>query len=141
MNNYFIELLRPWKILTFLFGLFLLIYGANVLDFPDWDISISIIMATLTYLTASNVVNIIIFSIKQKTIYSIFYILLALSVAFFAIDSSYVIYHSFFNHLYFRKENFIVSTCLYFICGFVWHYNGSMKDLLKLILNKNNTLN
>jgi hypothetical protein len=133
MKNYLIEIMRPWKLITFLIGLALLIYGAITLNFPDWDVPISIIMTFLTYLTAPMVVNVLISSLRRENKYPIIYSFLALIIAFFVIDSSYVIYNSFFNHLYFRRENFIVSTCLYFMCGFLWRYNGTMKELFNLV--------
>lgn len=136
MKLYLIELIRPWKLITFLIGLVLLIYGAITLNFPDWDVPISIIMAFLTYLTAPMVVNVLISSLRRQNKHPIIYSLLALIIAFFVIDSSYVIYNSFFNHLYFRRENFIVSACLYFMCGFFWHYNGTMKELFNLISSR-----
>ena len=48
----FAECRRPWKIATFLVGIGLLIAGSFVIPAPDWDIPISFIMATFTYLTA-----------------------------------------------------------------------------------------
>jgi hypothetical protein len=43
------EYWRPWKIVTFLIGLGLLIMGSFVFPAPDWDIPISIIMASLVW--------------------------------------------------------------------------------------------
>ncbi len=46
------EYLRPWKLATYAFGLFLLVVGSFYCRAPDWDIPISIIMSFFTYLTA-----------------------------------------------------------------------------------------
>lgn len=46
------ELLRPWKLITLGIGVTLLIAGSYYYAAPDWDITISIIMAGFTYLTA-----------------------------------------------------------------------------------------
>lgn len=133
MYSYFFELIRPWKLFTFLLGMVVLCYGAFTLNFPDWDIPISIIMASLTYLTAPWVINTLVFNVKNRNPLSLLYIPLALLIAFLVIDSSYVVYNIYFHHPYFRKENFVVSFCLYFICGLIWRYNGNLKQLFKLI--------
>jgi len=53
------EYLRPWKLASFACGLALLIVGADWYHMPDWDYAISIIMATLTYLTAPWAVDVL----------------------------------------------------------------------------------
>jgi hypothetical protein len=129
MPFYFIDLFRPWKLISFLLSTGLLCYGACNLDFPDWNIPVSLIMASLTYLTAPFVINTFILSIKSQNKHPLLYFLFALAIAFFVIDLSYVIYNQIFHHIYFRKENFIVSSCLYFMCGLVWRYNDNLKSL------------
>lgn len=46
------EYARPWKLGTLALGIALLIIGSFYYQAPDWDIPISLIMATLAYLTA-----------------------------------------------------------------------------------------
>lgn len=46
------EYTRPWKLITLAIGIALLILGADYYEAPDWDIPVSLIMATLAYLTA-----------------------------------------------------------------------------------------
>ena len=46
------EYARPWKLLTLAAGIALLILGSFYYEAPDWDIPVSLIMATLAYLTA-----------------------------------------------------------------------------------------
>jgi len=46
------EYLRPWKLFSLAAGVVLLIAGWFYYHAPDWDIPISLIMATLVYLTA-----------------------------------------------------------------------------------------
>ena len=55
------EICRPWKLSTFAVGLALLIVGSFYYRAPDWDIPVSIIMATFTYLTAGWSMRVIIF--------------------------------------------------------------------------------
>ena len=44
------DYLRPWKLVTLALGLGLLIAGSIYYQFEDWDVGISLIMGTLTYL-------------------------------------------------------------------------------------------
>lgn len=46
------EYTRLWKLFTLAVGIALLILGSFYYEAPDWDISISLIMAVLAYLTA-----------------------------------------------------------------------------------------
>ncbi len=46
------EYARPWKLVTLLLGIGLLVLGSFYYEAPDWDIPISLIMAILAYLTA-----------------------------------------------------------------------------------------
>lgn len=46
------EYARPWKLITLALGVALLILGSFYHPTPDWDIPISLIMATLAYLAA-----------------------------------------------------------------------------------------
>ena len=55
------EIRRPWKLATFAAGLALLIIGSFYYQAPDWDIPVSIIMATFTYLTAGWSMRVILF--------------------------------------------------------------------------------
>jgi hypothetical protein len=41
-----------WKNGTFAIGLGWLLWGALFLDYPDWDIGLSLLMAASTYVTA-----------------------------------------------------------------------------------------
>ena len=52
MQKLIVEYLRPWKLTTLAIGIGLLLIGADYQPAPDWDYSISFIMASLTYLTA-----------------------------------------------------------------------------------------
>jgi hypothetical protein len=46
------ELIRPWKLLTLVAGLGLLIYGSAIHRFSDWDVGVSVLMGVLTYIVS-----------------------------------------------------------------------------------------
>ena len=52
MKSQFKEYARPWKLISLMIGISLLICGAYYYNAPDWDVPISFIMAIITYLTA-----------------------------------------------------------------------------------------
>lgn len=99
-----------------------LIYGALTYDISDWDIGISIIMGLLAYLTAPVAVRI--FVSKQFKLFP-----LAIFFYWFTVDGSYWIYHTLMGNEMYREANFYASTTLYFLCGFIWLFRGSLKDL------------
>ncbi|RQW82132.1 MAG: hypothetical protein EHM79_18915 [Geobacter sp.] len=49
-TDYFLELRRPWKIVSFAVGMLWLFYGALCYEISDWDVGISLLMGGLTYL-------------------------------------------------------------------------------------------
>lgn len=116
------ELLRPWKLLSFALGMGWLLYGATHYHIGDWDIGISLIMGTLTYLTAP-------WCIRQLRRPALPGLPLALLAAWFSIDGSYVVYNSLLQHPMLRFENFCASSALYFLCGLLWLYPGSLRQL------------
>ena len=127
-----LEFIRPWKLVTFAIGLGLLIVGSFYYRAPDWDIPISIIMATITYFAAPWSIRVIL-----KRQWKLFPAMLF--ITWFAVDGCYWIYWSYQNPeaLVMRDVNFPASLSLYAICGMLWLYQGSLKDLyneLRLIL-------
>lgn len=118
MNEY----LRPWKLISFILGLGLLIAGSYYYVAPDWDIPVSVIMATLTYLTAPWSWRIIM-ERKWK------YFPAMLLATWFSVDGCYWIYWHFkdpFVLEMMREANFFASLSLYGLCGIVWLYQGSL---------------
>jgi hypothetical protein len=118
-----VELLRPWKLMTFGIGMAWLLYGATHYDIPDWDVGISIIMGMLTYVTAPWAVRILI-ARRYK------YYPLALFFYWLTVDGSYWLYHTAMGNQMFRVANFYASTPFYFLCGFIWLHKGPLKDLI-----------
>lgn len=129
-RSYFLELLRPWKLATFGAGMLWLIYGALCYDISDWDVGISIIMGGLTYVFAPWSVITVYTAVRFRLPAWPERLLAALIPALFTVDWVYWLYHSAVGNRMLRWENFKVSMALYFVCGIVWCYPGSIKDLL-----------
>ncbi len=120
------ELLRPWKLLSFAAGVALLIAGSFHYHAPDWDIPISLIMATLTYLTAAWSLRV--FLNRSWALWPA-----ALFATWFSVDGCYWIYWSFQDPAalaQMRSANFPASLALYGICGVLWLYRGSLREFL-----------
>lgn len=130
MVSYVKEYLRPWKLVTFVIGLGLLVAGSFYYHAPDWDIPISIIMATITYFAAPWSMRVILE--RQWKLFPVM-----LFITWFTVDGCYWIYWSYQNPeaLVMRDVNFPASLCLYGICGVLWFYEGTLKELYKEILN------
>ena len=119
------EFIRPWKVGTFAVGLFLLIVGSFYFDAPDWDVPISIIMATLAYLTAPWSLR----TLLEKKWKQVPLVALA---TWFTIDGSYWLYWHFKNPRVLqlmRSANWPASLVLYGICGVLWIYRGTVREL------------
>ncbi len=105
--------LLTWKNLTFAIGLSWLVWGALVLDYPDWDIPLSILMAGSTYLSADRFIK----ALKKPTPMLLFWCL----VAWWTIDGSYWLYWSLVDSsVAIREGQWPTSACLYLLCGMVW---------------------
>jgi len=126
------EYRRPWKVFLLLVGLSLLIWGSFYYKAPDWDISISVIMAFFAYTTAPWSVRVIIERQWSK-------MPLMLFLAWLSIDGCYWLYWRMEDPLalmLMRDANFLASLVLYLMCGLVWYYQGSFKELVTEIKNK-----
>lgn len=107
-----------------------LLYGALVYDISDWDIGISLIMGGLTYVCAPWSLYIIFNATRYRPRRWPLQLVAAFLPAIFAVDWSYLLYHSVMGNRMLRWENFKVSSALYFICGSIWYYRGSIRDLM-----------
>ena len=125
MKQYLAEWTRPWKLVTLSLGIALLILGSFYYKAPDWDIPISLIMATLAYLTAPWSLRVI---VERR--WRLWPVMLVLT--WFTVDGSYWIYWHFKNPRaleLMREANFFASLSLYGICGIIWFYRGSLGQL------------
>lgn len=123
------EYRRPWKLATLAAGIALLILGSFYYQAPDWDIPISIIMAVFAHLTAPWSLRVI---LEQR-----WRLWPAMLVAtWFTVDGSYAIYWHFKDPValeMMRDVNFPASLSLYGMCGLVWLYRGSLRQLFSEI--------
>jgi hypothetical protein len=114
---------------TLFVGLALLIAGSFYYKAPDWDIPISFIMAIFAYLTAPWSMRTIVERRWRKFPLMLFY-------TWFTVDGCYWLYWRFKNPQaleWMREANFFASLSLYGICGLVWYYRGSLKELMKAV--------
>lgn len=124
MRSYLEELGRPWKLATLAAGMSWLFYGALNYGISDWDMGISIIMGSLTYLTAPWSAKVVAGRQWNK-------LPLALLYWYFTVDGCYWIYHTAMGNEMFRGVNFVASTTLYWLCGFIWLPRGSLKEIIQ----------
>lgn len=125
MKSWLTEYCRPWKLATLAAGIGLLIIGSFHYQAPDWDIPISFIMAILAYLTAPWSLRVILERKWRQWPAMLF-------ATWFAVDGCYAIYWSFKNPAaleMMRDVNFPASLALYGMCGVVWLYRGSLRQL------------
>ena len=129
-RTYFQELLRGWKLASFGVGMLWLFYGAVNYSICDWDVGISIIMGLLTYVYAPWSVITIHHALKFRPRGWLLQFVAAFVPALFAVDWAYWLYHTAVGNRMLRWENFKVSMTLYFICGLLWCYQGSLNELV-----------
>ncbi|PKO64328.1 MAG: hypothetical protein CVU23_08735 [Betaproteobacteria bacterium HGW-Betaproteobacteria-17] len=125
MNSWLTEYSRPWKLATLAAGIGLLILGSFHYQAPDWDIPISFIMAILAYLTAPWSLRVI---LERK--WRLWPAMLF--ATWFTVDGCYAIYWYFKDPValdMMRDVNFPASLSLYGMCGVVWLYRGSLRQL------------
>lgn len=121
MTEYF----RPWKLISLAIGIALLILGSFYYNAPDWDIPISLIMAVLAYLTAPWSLRVILERKWRLWPAMLFF-------TWFTVDGCYAIYWHFQDPAaleMMRDVNFPASLSLYGMCGIVWLYRGSLRQL------------
>lgn len=121
------EYLRPWKLITLAIGIALLIAGSFYYQAPDWDIAISLIMATLAYLTAPWSVRVL-----MEHRWKLFPVMLL--ATWFSVDGCYWIYWHYKDPValeMMREANFFASLALYGMCGVLWLYCGSLRDFIR----------
>ena len=127
LQAYTRELMRPWKLGTLAIGIALLIAGSFYYQAPDWDIPISLIMATLACLTAPWSLRVL----MQRRWRLLPWALLA---TWFTVDGCYWIYWHYTDPValaLMRDVNFLASLSLYGMCAVIWLYNGSLRSLAK----------
>ena len=120
------ETARSWKLATLAIGLGLLIAGAYLTPAPDWDIGVSIVMAGFTYLFAGWSMRMIIERRCRDWPLTVF-------LTWWCVDGCYALYWSVVDPValdLMREANWPASLSLFWMCGLVWYWRGSLKDLL-----------
>jgi hypothetical protein len=120
------EFARPWKLFSLACGIGLLIAGAYHFDAPDWDVPISFIMAFLAYLTAPWSMRVMLERRWTQWPAMIF-------ATWFTVDGSYWLYWRTVDPValeLMREANWPASLSLYWTCGVIWLYQGSLRELL-----------
>jgi hypothetical protein len=120
------EYRRPWKLLTLCIGIALLVAGSFYYEAPDWDIPISFIMAILAYLTAPWSLRVIMERRWRLWPAMLF-------ATWFTVDGCYWLYWRFKDPIaleMMREANFLASLVLYGMCGVIWLYRGSLREML-----------
>jgi len=123
------EIFRPWKLFTFSIGLALLVVGSFYYQAPDWDIPVSIIMASFTYLTAGWSMRVIVERRWRHWPVMLF-------LTWWCVDGCYALYWSIVDPealAFMRSANAPASLCLYLIWGLVWYWNGSVRDAINAL--------
>ena len=119
------EYARPWKLVTLAFGIAFLIAGALWSGLPDWDISISLIMAIPTYFTAPSSLRSIVERRWEHWPLTIFW-------TWLSVDGTYAIYWGWQDPAVLadlRLANAGVSLALYGMCGLVWYPKASLQEI------------
>jgi len=125
-----IEFFRPWKLLSFGIGIALLVVGSFYYKAPDWDVGISLIMGTLTYLTAPWVLDVI-RTRRWKNLPA------ALFIFWVTVDGTYVFYNLYrgiWIYPNLRLANFFASSLLYLICGWLWTPRVGLRSFLQQLV-------
>lgn len=117
------ELLRPWKLASFVVGTALMVIGVEFYRISDWDVGISLIMPALTYLTAPWVVRVLLQRHWRAWPEALWW-------TWFSVDGVYWFYHTAVGNEMLRRENFQTSLPLYLFMGCIWFYRGSLGQLL-----------
>ena len=120
-----IEFLRPWKLVTLALGIVALIAGSFYWRAPDWDIPISIIMALVAYVSAPWSMRVLVN--RQWRWWP------AMGLAtWFGVDGCYWLYWNWRDPIaleMMRDANAPASLSLYWACGLLWYWRGSIAEL------------
>jgi len=125
----FRELVRPWKLASFLISMGVLLYGALNFGIGDWDVGVTLLMGSLTYVFAPWSVLVIGSAIRYRPRGWWAHVVLAVVVAVLIVDTSYVVYSTLVGNRQDREGNFRASFPLYFLAGMCWLYRGSLRDM------------
>ena len=132
IKTYFRELIRPWKLCSFFIALGYYIWGACHYKTPTWDVPISIIMSTLTYLIAPRTVDVIYYVVTYRPPKWISVLVMCGVVIYSCASGSYELYNL-WNIGYWPPPTYWVnlyySSLMFIAAGMLWRFKGTLKDL------------
>ena len=103
------------KLGSFAIGLGLLLYGALFLDYLDWDVGVSLVMALTTLATAEWSASVL-WQRRWR------WLPLAALWTWLSVDGVYWAYWSFVRPAaMIREGQWLASLCLYALCGVIWY--------------------
>lgn len=117
------ELRRPWKLATLAVGTAWLLYGAIFYHIDDWDVGVSLIMASLTYVASPWCARAL---VRRRWDLAAGVIV----TCWFCVDGSYNLWHNLVGNQTFRVANFPASMSLFWLCGFIWLPCGSLREIV-----------
>ncbi len=138
IKKYIHELFRPWKLATFSFALGYYIWGAYYYKCPTWDVPVSIIMGTLTYIFSPWTVNSIYYLIQKRPKHWLGKLLICTAVIYACASASYELYN--WRHLGYWPPptywvNLYYSSLLFFAAGMLWRFEGTLRESLDNLKN------
>lgn len=126
---------RPWKLLSLAIGMGWLLYGALNYSFGDWDIGISLLMGGLSYLLAPWSLRSLVLCWRERPRDWPLRSGMALFYGWLTVDGVYMLYHTALGHPTLRAENARTSAALFALCGALWFYRGSLRELVAELRN------
>lgn len=119
--NYFLFLVRPWKMITFLMAMLGIVAIAPYTEDPTWDYINASFMSVLTFITAPWSIGIIYKSLKSKSLSKSFF--LAVCFWMFSASWSYDLYLLIRDRYYPITwfPNIFASSVLYISAGLLWN--------------------
>lgn len=123
------EYVRPWRLVSLACGVALLVVGAYWFALPDWDVPVSLLMASLTYFTAPCSLRVVLERRWKQWPNAVFW-------TWLSVDGSYAIYWYFNDPValeQLRSANAAASLALYGMCALVWLHRGPLNQLVDLV--------
>ena len=131
MNTYLKNLFRPWKVITFVMGTALFVWGAFFFALPTWDVGVSFLMSILCYLLGPYAFLLGLGAIRggdRRLLRG----LAAVAIVYFVASGSYEIYNTIRMgmHPVTYWENLFYSVPTTIGAGMIWSYDGSLAELV-----------
>lgn len=114
------HLVEPWRLASLGVGLLLLIAGSIYLPSTDWDIPICLIMGIPAYVFAP-------WAFRQVYYFRLKWLPVAVLAFWLSVDGLYWLYWGIKDPELvevFRWANFVYSTPIFWLSGFIWNLTG-----------------